>query len=355
MKKALKIIGITLGSIVVLALVLVGVGVYMLTSSGRLTQMVKKYAPQFISCDLALDKAKLTLFKTFPNVGVDIEHVALINPMTGSPSDTLARIDNLVLVVDANKFRKEKEIVVKRCILENAFVNFYTDSLGHNNFNVFGNKDDDSTRSAFDYLVDIEEVKLKNVSVFYADDRSQLKVRGEGLNMDVNGKMQGKDILADLGLKAQNFDLQTKGIQLSTKVLEVGFDGDVTNFDQINGKLKIGTPDITLNLNEPYLENDTLLLDLPLQFSISNLSAHLEKAQIGLNRYRIDVDGNAGIAKNKDVNLDLVLSTSTLVAEDVLTYLPTSTRQKLNGIEYQGKLRIVEAAVTGTYNDSLMP
>lgn len=355
MKKALKIIGITLGSIVVLALVLVGVGVYMLTSSGRLTQMVKKYAPQFISCDLALDKAQLTLFKTFPNVGVDIEHVALINPMIGSPSDTLASIDNLVLVVDANKFRKEKEIVVKRCILENAFVNIYTDSLGQNNFNVFSNKDDDSTRSAFDYLVDIEEVKLKNVSVFYADDRSQLKVRGEGLNMDVNGKMQGKDILADLGLKVQNFDLQTKGIQLSTNVLEVGFDGDVTNFDQINGKLKIGTPDITLNLNEPCLENDTLLLDLPLQFSISNLSAHLEKAQIGLNRYRIDVDGNAGIAKNKDVNLDLVLSTNTLVAEDVLTYLPTSTRQKLNGIEYQGKLRIVEAAVTGTYNDSLMP
>ena len=355
MKKALKIIGITLGSIVVLALVLLGVGAYMLTSSGRLTQMVKKYAPQFISCDLALDKAKLTLFKTFPNVGVDVEHVALINPMTGSPSDTLASIDNLVLVVDADKFRKEKEIVVKRCILENAFVNFYTDSLGQNNFNVFSNKDDDSTHSAFDYLVDIEEVKLKNVSAFYTDDRSQLKVRGKGLHLDVNGKMQGKDILAELGLKVQNLDLKTKGIQLSTNVLEVGFNGDVTNFDQINGMLKIGTPDITLNLNEPYLEHDTLLLDLPLQFSISNLSTHLEKAQIGLNRYRIDVDGNAEVAKNKDIKLDLVLSTNTLVVEDVLTYLPDKVQKSFSDFNCAGKLSIVEAMVQGTYNDSLIP
>lgn len=356
MKKALKIIGITLGSIVVLALVLVGVGVYMLTSSEQLTKMVKTYAPQYINCDFTLGKAKLTLFKTFPNVGVDIEQVALINPTDGSPSDTLADIDNLVLVVDVYKFRKENEIVVKKCILENAFVNIYIDSLAQNNFNVFNIKDDsDSTRSPFDYLVDIKEVKLKNTSLLYTDDRSQMKVQGNGLNMDVDGKMQGKDILADLNLKAQNFDLETKSIQLSTNVLDVDFNGNITNFDQINGMLKIGTPDITLNLNEPYLEHDTLLLDLPLQFSVSNLSAHLEKAQIGLNRYMIDVDGNADVAKNKDINLDLVLSTNTLVVEDVLTYLPDKVQKSLSDFNCIGKLNIVEAIVQGTYNDSLMP
>lgn len=356
MKKTLKIIGITLASIVVLALVLVGIGAYMLTSSEQLTKMVKTYAPQYINCDFTLGKAKLTLFKTFPNVGVDIEQVTLINPAEGSPSDTLANIDNLVLVVDANKFRKENEIVVKKCILENAFVNFYIDSLGQNNFNVFDTKDDsDSTRSPFDYLVDIKEVKLKNASLLYTDDRSQLKVRGEELNMDVNGKMQGKDILADLRLKVQNLDLKAKSTQLFAKVLNVGFDGDVTNFDQINGMLKLETPDISLNLNEPYLKNDTLLLDLPLQFSLSNMSAHLEKAKIGLNRYLVDVNGDVRIAKNMDFDLDLVLGTNTLVAENVLTYLPTRTRKRLSNVEYMGNLRIVEATVRGKYNDSLMP
>ena len=89
-------------------LIAVGIAVGMLTSSGRLTKMVKKYAPEFITCEMSLGKADLTLFKTFPDVGVDIENVALINPMAGSPSDTLANIDDLTVVLDLKKLLKEK-------------------------------------------------------------------------------------------------------------------------------------------------------------------------------------------------------------------------------------------------------
>ena len=183
MKKALKITGITLASIIGLALIVVVVALAMVTSSGRLTKMVKKYAPQFVNCEMQLGKADLTLFKTFPNVGVDIENVALINPMEGSPSDTLANIDNLIVVIDAKKFLKEKEIAVCKCILEDAFVNLYTDSIGNSNLNVFNTKEDnDTTKSTFDYLVDIEEVKLveifcktKTVSVFLQRSDSLLE------------------------------------------------------------------------------------------------------------------------------------------------------------------------------------
>ena len=88
MKKALKIIGITLASLVGLVLIAAIIAVSMVTSSGKLTKMVNKYAPEFVNCEMALGKADLTLFKTFPEVGVEIENVALINPMAGSPSDT---------------------------------------------------------------------------------------------------------------------------------------------------------------------------------------------------------------------------------------------------------------------------
>ena len=108
MKKALKITGITLAALVGLVLIVAGVAVAMVTSSGRLTKMVKHYAPRFVNCEMELGRANLTLFKTFPNVGVDIEHVALINPMEGSPSDTLANIDDLTVVVDIKKLMKEK-------------------------------------------------------------------------------------------------------------------------------------------------------------------------------------------------------------------------------------------------------
>ena len=68
MKKALKITGITLASLVGVVIIVVGIAVAMISSSGRLTKMVQKYAPEFITCEMELGNADLTWFKTFPNV-----------------------------------------------------------------------------------------------------------------------------------------------------------------------------------------------------------------------------------------------------------------------------------------------
>ena len=356
MKKALKITGIVLASLVGVVLIVAGIASALITSSGWLTKQVKKYAPEFVTCQTELGKADLTLFKTFPNVGIDIENVALINPMVGSPSDTLANIDDLTVVLDLKKLLKEKEIVIRKCILEDAFVNLYTDSIGNNNFNVFKTKEDnDTTKTTFDYLVDIEEVKLKNTDLIYTDDRNRMTAHSRRLNLDLKGKMQDKDIDADLSLNAEDFTLKTKAIQLALKTLDLGFDGKVAQYDQIDGTLKLTTPDICLNLNEPYLKHDTLSLNLPVLFSLNDMKGHLEKAQIGLNRYIIDVDGDVAVAENNDVNLDLALNTNTLVVEDVLTYLPEKVQQKLSGIEYTGKATLSDVEVKGTFNDSLMP
>ncbi len=355
MKKALKIIGITLASLVGLVIIVAVIAATMITSSGRLTKMVKKYAPEFITCDMQLGKADLTIFKTFPEVGLEIENVALINPMAGSPSDTLANIDNLIVVLDAKKLLKEKEIIVRKCILEDAFVNLYTDSIGKSNLNVFNSKEDNDTTSSFDYLVDIKEIKLKNTTLFYADDRSQMTAQAKGLNLDLKGKMQDKDIDADLTLGASAIDLKMKAIQLALKTLNLDFDGKIAQMDQIVGSMKLTTPDISLDMKEPYLKNDTLSLNLPLQFSINDLKAHLNQAQIGLNRYLININGDAEMADNGDINLDLALNTNTLIIEDVLTYLPNWVQKKLSRNTYEGKATLTDIKVIGTYNDSLLP
>ena len=356
MNKALKITGIVLASLVGVVLIVAGIASALITSSGWLTKQVKKYAPEFVTCQTELGKADLTLFKTFPNVGIDIENVALINPMVGSASDTLANINDLTMVLDLKKLLKEKEIVIRKCILEDAFVNLYTDSIGNNNFDVFKTKEDNDTiKTTFDYLVDIEAVKLKNTDLIFTDDRNAMTAQSQGLNLDLQGKMQDKDIDADLSLNAEDLTLKVKAVQLALKTLDLGFNGKVAQYDQIDGTLKLTTPDICFNLNEPYLEHDTLRLDLPVLFSLKDMKGHLDKAKIGLNRYQFDVNGNVAIAENNDVNLDLALNTNTLVVEDVLTYLPEKVQQKLSGIEYTGKATLSDVEVKGTFNDSLMP
>lgn len=356
MKKALKIAGITLASIVGLVLIVAGIAVAMVTSSGRLTKMVKKYAPQFVTCEMQLGKADLTLFKTFPNIGVDIENVALINPMAGSPSDTLANINNLIVVVDAKKFLKEKEIVVRRCILEDAFVNLYTDSIGNSNLDVFNaKKDNDTTSSSFDYLVDIEEVKLKNSTLFYTDDRNKMTAQSQGFNLDLEGSMMNDTIDAELGLEALSLSLRMNDIDLAINDLELKFDGTLEQKEILDCLFELHTPDVSFAFKENYLQHDTLNLDAYLNLDMVRKKAHFDDWDIGLNQYEITVKGSAEILENKDIELDVNLFTNTLDIENVMAYLPEKLQKRLNSIGYAGKMRVKDAVVVGTYNDSLMP
>lgn len=356
MKKALKIAGITLASIVGLVLIVAGVALAMLTSSGRLTKMVRKHVPQFVNCEMQLGKADLTLFKTFPNIGVDIENVALINPMAGSPSDTLANINNLIVVVDAKKLLKEKEIVVRRCILEDAFVNLYTDSIGNSNLNVFNSKEDnDTTKTSFDYLVDIEEVKLKNSTLFYTDDRNKMTAQAHGFNLDLEGSMMNDTIDAELGLEALSLSLRMNDIDLAINDLKLKFDGTLEQKEILDCLFELHTPDVSFAFKENYLQHDTLTLDAYLNLDMVRKKAHFDDWDIGLNQYEITVRGSAEILENKDIELDVNLFTNTLDIENVMAYLPEKLQKRLNSIGYAGKMRVKDAVVVGTYNDSLMP
>ncbi len=270
MKKALKITGITLAAFVGLVLIVVGIALAMLTSSGRLTKIIKHYAPQLVNCETELGKASLTLFKTFPNVGVGIEHVALINPMGGSPSDTLANIDDLTLVLDIKKLLKEKEIVVRQCILENAFVNIYTDSVGNSNLNIFNTQDNtDTTSSTFDYLVNLEEIKLKNSTAFLTDVRTQFAMQVIGFDLDLKGNFQDNDLNAELSMKVNDFEMMNYAAPFALKNVSLGFNGSMKQFDQIEGVLTAFKPDFHFHIDEP-LKNDTVNITLPFQF-ISNI------------------------------------------------------------------------------------
>ncbi len=355
MKKALKIIGITVASLVGLVLIVAGVAAAVLTSSGRLTNLVKKHAPKFVNCEIELGKADLTLFKTFPNIGVEIENVALINPMAGSPSDTLANINSFIAVVDAKKFLKEKEITVRKCILENAFVNLYTDSIGNSNLDVFNTKADNDTTGSFDYLVDIGEVKLKNATVYYTDDRNGMTAQGFGLNLDLEGGMMNDTIDAVLDLKASSLSLHLNGMDLAINDLELKFDGDLEQKEILDCLFEVHTPDICLALDETFLEHDTLNLNANLNLDLVRKKAKLDGWLVGLNQYEIIMRGKAKMEENKDIDLDINLFTNTLIIEDVLGYLPEKLQNKLSGIEYAGKIRIKDAVVAGVYNDSLMP
>lgn len=357
MKKALKIAGISLGSLLALVIIAAVIVSSVVLSPKKLTRLVKKHAPQFVTCDIQLEKADLTLLKTFPNFGVEIEKVVLINPMDNAPSDTLADIGQVIVTANLKKILRSDEIAVSKCVLKDARLHLFRNENELTNYNVFvsDTMPKDTVGKPFKYSIDLKGVQLKNVNLFYADSISKMTAALQQLDLNLKGDLKEKDLHADLDLNAGSLDLQTPKLTTSSKHLGIAYKGDVVHYKQINGDLSLNTPDICLKLGEEYLNHDTLLLHLPLNFDLNDMAGSLHQAQIGLNNYLINLDGNASYAKNRDITLDLAFATNDLIIEDVMSYLPEKARTSLSSMTFSGKARLSEGRVKGVLNDSLMP
>ena len=114
MKKGWKIALISVGSLLGLILIAVVVACWLLFSPSRLTTIVNKLADEHILCENHFEKVDLSLFKTWPNVGVEVENVVLVNPYelpadnalaaSAVQNDTLARVRSLTVGLDLKAF-----------------------------------------------------------------------------------------------------------------------------------------------------------------------------------------------------------------------------------------------------------
>ncbi len=135
MKKALKIIGISLASLVGLLLLIVGIACYMVFTPKRLTPIVSDVAADYLTCEHELKEVNLTFFRTFPYFGVEVKGLLVKNPTEGAPSDTVLYVPDIVVGVDI-KQAIDGHIIVKEFALNDVEANIYIGADGQTNFDV---------------------------------------------------------------------------------------------------------------------------------------------------------------------------------------------------------------------------
>jgi Uncharacterized protein involved in outer membrane biogenesis len=357
MKKTLKIAAIVLLSLVAVFILTAVIALTVLLTPSRLTQMAKKYIPDYVTCQVELGKADLVLFKSFPNVGVEIDEVAIINPMENAPSDTVVNIDKAIVSFDIWKLLRKKEIIVKRCTFENVFANIFTDEQERDNFDVFvsDSLSEGTSSTSAEYSIDLKKLKLKNATIIYTDSLSKTVARLSGMNMDLSGNLNGDHIVADFSMKVNDVKAQMADISASTSDLLLAYDGSIDSFDKIDGRLKFKTPDLSLFMGDQFLQEDTIDFDVPMKLDLSDLACTIKSAKIGLNGYVITLDGDGNFGEDGEINVDIAFSTNTLKVEKILNQIPENMRKDLlSGMTLSGDVAFSGKAV-GTYNDSVMP
>lgn len=172
MKKGVKITIIALCSTVGLLIAAIGIVLLSVFSPARLTKIVNQEAPKWIAGQLTVERVELTLFKTFPRLGLDIQHVTLINPMFGAPSDTLLSVEHCVAAINLRKLIRDNHIEVKTFQLQNGRIHLYTNKIGQSNYNVL--LSNDNTSSEYKFSADLQKVSTENVYVHYIDLQNKM-------------------------------------------------------------------------------------------------------------------------------------------------------------------------------------
>lgn len=171
MKKALKIIGIILG--VVILLLLAAPFIF----KGSLENMLKRTINKNLNANVAWEELDLSLFSSFPDASLKLNNFSVINkaPFEG---DTLASGKSLRLDMGIMQLFKSKDIKIDAIQLDEAFINIKIDALGNTNYDIALKNDapitteGEETEGGFNF--ELKKYEIFNSRVNYLDEASKI-------------------------------------------------------------------------------------------------------------------------------------------------------------------------------------
>ena len=371
MKKGWKIALITLVSLLGVVVVAVCVVLWLVFTPSQLTKIVNKLAGDFVTCETKFGEVDLTLFKTFPDAGLKVSDVFVINPMEGAPGgEVVAYIGSLTVGVDVKKYLKEGTVVVHQVVLNDVAANLYIDKEGNSNFDIFPKSEDDDTAStpfSLDSLpeIDLRKVKITNLDVGLLDEKDGLDAVLNGFGLDVKGRLQEGLVDADIDLKADIINLQTTDsigdttmsalaeyIKLSLKAKG--------NMDQVAGKLKLkledgffmtgGTQMVSDNLFAS--TSELLTMELPFDANLEDMTVKLGDSRLKLDDYALKLKGDMQL---DPMWVDVAVETDgQWQAAELLDKLPKEYVTWKRGMDLDAKVAL-QATAKGSLTDSTMP
>lgn len=291
MKKALRISGIVLASVLGLILIILAALPFVLNSKA-VTKLMDKYAAEYIDGELAYSRLHVSLYRHFPRVGITLEDVAVTYPHErfaqyntlasplldagrGAEKDTLARFGSLDAAVNAWRLLFG-DIRIHRLALD-RFAAFGHDYGSAANWDIIRLPESDGESEGFDFpWIRLRELRITGrPRVVYTAQRDSLYADAGFLQFSLEG---------DAKLSSQ--EIRLRRLHLALDSLEV--------FGQL--------PQDTLSAHMPLLRLDQKtgqLFDLALE-----ADALVSTGAFGRLSVPLSLEGTAGF-EMKPERLDL--------------------------------------------------
>ncbi len=360
MRKFIKIFFISILSLLGVLIIAISIVVWIVFTPERLTPVVRKQAAKYITCKSEIGSVELTFFSTFPNFGLKVRNFALINHVSGSLSDTLVSVNELVAVIDAREYWKKKDIILIGLEMNGGSVNVYSDSLGNTNYNIVTPDPNPVPAEASEAelpFIDIRNIEVKDVSFNYNDMSLKLNALISNLSAKISGTISRDSISGNVMVSTSMLSFQYDGGKFNTVIrdLSAKINGTVTQ-DNMRGNVNVINSMISLEYDgEKYLQQAAVQLDLPVDIITSRQFMKLKSASASINGMEFFLNGtieNDTLSKN--ITTDFNYKLASWQVKNILALVPPSYKSYFNGIVIDGLLSS-DGSIKGIYNASHMP
>ena len=272
MKKALKIFGIALISIILLVTLVISTALWVVFTPERLTPIVRNMAKEYVTCEHRIGKVELTFFSTFPHVGLAIDSLTIVNHVEGAPCDTVIDIPHAVVSVDVLAFLNEKTLSIPTLCMPDIQANIYVAADGIANYDVLALPTNTATTDT----------------------------TASGLPFE-------KIMVGELAVSAQSLQYISLPDSIQTRLHNMLLQAEINNWEDMLLTLNIGNIDATLG-NTTYAQSLSVEAHIPAAMDLARMRVNLRNAQLSVNTLGLSLNGWAEAGDTLQTNMRLTLN-----------------------------------------------
>lgn len=366
MKKAVKITLITLGSLLGVVTAASAVALSLIFTPARLTEIVNKITSKALTCESRFERVDLTLFSTFPDIGLKVGNMVLINPMDGAQSDTLAAIDKLVVAMNLKAFLRQDSVIVHQIKADRVAANLFIDEQGRGNYEVFASdtadKEEPSEPTPLKYMFDVEEVEITRMDATFENRQSPMTAAANNLSLKLKGGGTMEDLKAAVSICADHADYLQGTMRAAADNLSLSLKGG-GNMDKLEARIAIQTEDalfqtdslVLVTPDVPKTQKNILEAEMAVVADLENMTFQIDEGTLSLDAYSMDLDGTVALPhEGRDMQTDLRFKAEKWHVPPLLALLPKAFTSWQKGMDLDAYVS-AEGTFKGTLNDSLMP
>jgi hypothetical protein len=314
MKKALRILVITFG-VIVLLLVLLPV-----LFKSKIEGMVKEQVNKEVQATVDWSRFSLSFFRGFPDLSINLHQVSVVG-LEDFEGDTLVGLERFELRV--NPFSAlRKDLVVKSILLDRPLLNGQVLEDGQVSWDIATGsgsseeEEEDDGEGGTSMRVSLKRLAILDGRIYYVDDEANMDASLEGFDLELRG----------------NFSMDQTRMQLSAGI------------DRVNARMG----------GIRYVKDGNFQLEVVAEANMLENRYTLEKTLISLNGLSLGAEGHVVLMEEGAMEMDLRYFSNETSFQTLLSLVPAIYLTDFASLETRGNLQL-EGTVKGTMKDSLMP